>query len=874
MPSIRLRFSRPSGLALAMLFAAAPTLHAAATLTPASFDFGTVAVGDSVQTQIHVTGEFGIGLLTPHYGLSGTGLSIVGNTCPQVASGPQDCFVTVRWAPTAPISGPLGSTSFSLVSNQTTFSGTAIDTTLVVDTTSDANLTACDTAQPGDCSLRGAINRANAAADANTIAFAIPMSDAGCNAGTGVCRIVRGSHLPSLTGPTRIDGYTQPGAAPNTIPAPGANDARLKIEVTGIASDASNGVFTINTDAEVTIRGLAVFAPGAGAIRSTGGAHIVLRGNWFGVDAAGQTPDYTASGSVLNLGLSNRVLLVGGPTPAERNVIAGSGRDPDGRPGGGNTLRANSAPTSRGRILLQGNLFGLAPDGVTPLPFRDQLDVNPGDDANQTPQVDILDNRFVRPVRSFSGSFGGVLRILVSRSMDETAKIQGNVFGLGVDGSRIGVERDHIEVFLGNSSRVPRLLIGGLGAGEGNTFAAGIRQIGGSGSMMGTAVFLPSGNVSTFVELVGNTMLGNAGLGLDFPHGNAVLGRTLNDAGDADTGANGWQNHPKIETFSVSGNTFSVGYRVDSLPAHSAYPLRVDFYRSLGDEGEILLDSDVYTEAQAQTLRTVALTVPPGVTLDEDDVLVAIATTFDGRSSEFSFDTATLAISELPPESKAGLPLEVEVIATALTGPFKPNGVVRVSINTSPAASCDLTLEPAIATHTAAGRCTLIPLQSGNHTLTATLDTLQSAFANDSGGNPVATASVTLLQPGPEQVGFTSCRAVALEGRDLVLSIGRPSGGIETVQVNFSHEAGSATPGVDYTAPADQLLIWLPGDFAPKQIVVPIASDGTGEPVETFRLRLSDPIGVAIQPHALIEVTILDGDEQGFRDGFEGDCPQ
>src|SRR5689334_20523313 len=80
--------------------------------------------------------------------------------------------------------------------------------TYVVDTTSDADLSAC-TAAPSDCSLRGAINRVNARGGFDTINFTIP--------GAGVKKIEPATPLPVLTArATTIDGSTQIGlgAAP------------------------------------------------------------------------------------------------------------------------------------------------------------------------------------------------------------------------------------------------------------------------------------------------------------------------------------------------------------------------------------------------------------------------------------------------------------------------------------------------------------------------------------------------------------------------------------------------------------------------------------------------------------------------------------
>src|SRR4029434_9670502 len=63
---------------------------------------------------------------------------------------------------------------------------------------------------PAECTLREAINNSNASPNVkNTIAFNIP--------GAGVRSIKVKSALPQLTDPLIIDGYTQPGAKPNTL---------------------------------------------------------------------------------------------------------------------------------------------------------------------------------------------------------------------------------------------------------------------------------------------------------------------------------------------------------------------------------------------------------------------------------------------------------------------------------------------------------------------------------------------------------------------------------------------------------------------------------------------------------------------------------
>jgi hypothetical protein len=622
--------------------------------------------------------------------------------------------------------------------------------TFVVDTTSDSGAFGACTATAGDCSLRGAIALANLDAAADTISFAIPASDPGCATTTGVCRIAVAADF-FVNQPLLIDGYTQPGSVPNTIPAPGANNAQLKIEITGIPGFNSFRLFEGN--GALTLRGVAMFLPSGGMI-SGARPSFVLQGNWFGVTAAGTAPDYAGDGHVLNLGgcVASQV-LIGGPAPADRNVIAGSGRDVNGLPGGGSA----TVCAASGTLSVQGNLIGLAPDGLTPLPLRDAFQLRTTS-ILPTPAIEFVDNRLVRPVRNFSGGFGGGMRFTTSNAMDQTARIQRNIFGLAVDGTRLGVERDHIFFDAGSAANAHRVLIGGLGAGEGNVFAAATAQISNSPSL-GSVAFVQNGLPLSRIEFVGNTLLGNDGIALDFPHptagGGLAIGRTPNDPGDPDTGTNNLQNFPEISAFAVNGGQVELGYRVDTATSASVYPLRVDFYKALGDEGEVLIGSDSYPTASAQITRNTTLT--PSSPMTADDVIVAIATDAEGRSSEFSFQPLQLTIEPPIPSNcsgnvhifcdgfdSTGLPsLEVRVRATSST--FKPNGVVRVTNNRS-AASCQITLRPTTTPLTSAGSCILVGAGApGPITITATHDTLTGAFGSPTGQNIALSQPFTVI---------------------------------------------------------------------------------------------------------------------------------
>lgn len=623
--------------------------------------------------------------------------------------------------------------------------------TFTVDTVSDVGLTAC-TAAPNDCSFRGALGAANLTTAADTILFDIPMSDSGCNATTGVCRITSGTtSYPTINNPLTIDGYSQPGAVPNTIPAPGANNAQIKIELTASVNGVGSSFWLAPNSSTLVIKGLALFLPNGAMLGTFGTSSLTVQGCWIGVQADGSPAPYSTQTSAILATSFARALIIGGPTPDARNVIAGSGLDLDNQiGGGGNHLRIVSATGVPVAILLQGNLIGLGPDGNTALPFRDAFRITVEATGIDLVDARILDNRMTRTPRNFSGGFGDVLSITPVGSLQTPTIIQGNVFGLAVNGTRIGSQGSAIRISTGNSATTPNIRIGGSGLNEANAFAAATALPGGA---TGPAIGWGSIPNNALVDIRSNIWLGNDNLGVDLPSPTGA--RTANDVGDADLGANGLQNSPEIQTFSLAGSDFALSYRVDSSTSASTYPLRVDFYKARADEGEALIGSDSYEAVSAQTVKSTSLPIPPGLALSADDAIVAIATDALGRSSEFSFSPLTLQIETPTPSScsggpaifcndfESGLARSINVRVTASSGLFSPNGEVRLTDSRSH--SCTLTLRPTDTSLTSAGSCVLIDSGApGSLTITATYDTLTGAFGSSTGGNVVVTRVVTL----------------------------------------------------------------------------------------------------------------------------------
>jgi uncharacterized repeat protein (TIGR03803 family) len=208
------------------------------------------------------------------------------------------------------------------------------------------NFAVLNTNDGGPGSLRQAITDANASpAISNRIVFAIP--------GFSPHVITPASALPALTARITLDGYTQPGATPNT--SPGGFNANLRVMLDG--SNAGAGVSGLRlTGSNCLVRGLAIgrFA-GHGVSIESGEVHVIS-GNALGLDASLQPAGNGLDGVRVN-GARH---VIGGPEPAARNAVAHNARGLVVVAGAGHALRAN-------RVFAHTGLgLDLGGDGVTP----------------------------------------------------------------------------------------------------------------------------------------------------------------------------------------------------------------------------------------------------------------------------------------------------------------------------------------------------------------------------------------------------------------------------------------------------------------------------------------------------------------------------
>ena len=193
----------------------------------------------------------------------------------------------------------------------------------------------------GECTLRAAIQEANATSGADTINFDIP--------GSGVKTITPASQLPSITGTVSIDGYSQPGAKPNQKAV--GTDAVLKIELSGAEEQFYVDGLVVDA-ANSTVKGLVINDFGySGIFLHAGAVGSKIEGNYIGTDPSG-TQDLSNGDDGVTIVDSDQN-TVGGTSAAARNLISG------------NTDAGVDIHSANNQV--RGNLIGTQKDGTTAL---------------------------------------------------------------------------------------------------------------------------------------------------------------------------------------------------------------------------------------------------------------------------------------------------------------------------------------------------------------------------------------------------------------------------------------------------------------------------------------------------------------------------
>lgn len=164
----------------------------------------------------------------------------------------------------------------------------------------------------GNCTLRAAIEEANASPGFDLIRFNI--------AGAGPHTILLTSDLPDITEQVLIDGYSQPGAVPNSNAIGLPNNAIIQIEINRAGAAVSNGLRL--AAANIEVKGLSITNQSDAAITISGldVADCKVTGCFIGIRPDNTFLPNDGNGGIVISGFINSS-VIGDGTPAGMNVI-------------------------------------------------------------------------------------------------------------------------------------------------------------------------------------------------------------------------------------------------------------------------------------------------------------------------------------------------------------------------------------------------------------------------------------------------------------------------------------------------------------------------------------------------------------------------
>ena len=505
----------------------------------------------------------------------------------------------------------------------------------------------------------------------NEIDFNIP--------GPGVQTISPASQLPPITVPVVINGYTQPGASPNTLA--NGNNAVLLIELNGASAPGANGLL-INAGGS-TVEGLVINRFGGDGIQITGSGATgnVVQGNFIGTDATGTA----ALGNATGVSISNSGNTIGGTGAGAGNVISGNSGDgidlsSDGNFVQGNKIGTNAAGTAKLGNGISGVGHGVGLGGTFNMIANNVISGNVSEGIFITVGGNMVLGNFIGTNAAGTAPLGnGLSGITVLGSSGNTISgntisgngmslsggdgiiltvqganqnlIQGNFIGTDAAGANALPNHDGGIAFLNGQNNT----IGGTGPGEGNlisgndgdgilistafdnlvegnkigvdasgnrnlgNIANGVHIVSGSGNTIG-------GNVAT----AGNAIAFNGGnaVVVDTGTGNAVLSNSIHDNGGGIVLINGGNNDQVAPALS-DALLYSDRIVVDgslAVEAGTSYIVQYFGNNPASGQGQTLLGSQAISTQPANGTVTLSFTASPSLPAGSTITAVASVT--------------------------------------------------------------------------------------------------------------------------------------------------------------------------------------------------------------------------------------------------------
>jgi uncharacterized repeat protein (TIGR01451 family) len=465
------------------------------------------------------------------------------------------------------------------------------------------------------------------------------------------------------------------------------------VDVTGtVAKPNDTGVYTRSPNTIIRQNvisgnnGVGVLMVNSGDRHSTNNQIV---GNFIGTNFEGTTAIPNQDGVQIRQAANNNI--IGGTTPADRNIISGNTRwgiftDGDDRPGNAsanansNTIQGNYIGTDVTGTLDLGNVAegvfiqrsdnnivggttGTTPGGnctgACNLISGNNAGINISGDSAGTAENNLIQGNFIGTTvtgqAALANNFEGINISSSSNTIGGTTPsarnlISGNTHGIRlsglqtfdnvITGNYIGTDASGLSD-LGNHAYGIYINLAAYGNQIGDGTDEGANWIGFNGQAGIGLDSTPDNNgfYSDQNLITGNSIFYNAGLGIDL----LPTGVTTNDAGDNDTGANGLQNTPVLSTIVTQSDT-TVSGTLSSAPNHDYI---IEFFASTDcdgsgyGEGEFFLKELPVTtlgsgNASFQTTIAPALEGGFAITATAIDNDATANSPFVGNTSEFS----------------------------------------------------------------------------------------------------------------------------------------------------------------------------------------------------------------------------------------------
>ncbi|NNJ97675.1 MAG: DUF4347 domain-containing protein [Gammaproteobacteria bacterium] len=439
------------------------------------------------------------------------------------------------------------------------------------------------------------------------------------NANTGVVDTISfniagaGPHIINLSGPLPVidEAVIIDGTAEPDFSYAGDSSPRPVVVIDGSSAGAVDGLVIGPSGGGSTIRGLVIQNFQNDGILLLGGNNTITA-NILGLQADGVTiagNNLAGAGIHGNIRIESSNNIIGGLTPAERNIISGSGFSGIALFGAGAT----------GNQIL-GNFIGTDITGTL-------------DRGNAQEGIEIQD----AGGNIIGGTVAGARNIISANGSDgmeidngDNNTIQGNFIGTDITGTlALGNVRDGIDINENSGAGATGNLIGGTDPNAANRIA--------HNGLHGVEVRdAPTVNNT----ILGNRIYGNGLIGIQLSSDGVV---TPNDAGDSDGNSNNLQNFPVLTA--ADTNTIDTIVVDGSLNSSANDYFRLEFFASgAGDgsgygEGETFLGHvNVATDGSGNASFSAALSA----TVANGAVISATATKSDASYSTFT-DTSEFA---------------------------------------------------------------------------------------------------------------------------------------------------------------------------------------------------------------------------------------